>query len=102
MRFKDCVEPERELTFAVAGLRQGCNHIRSLVEMPNCRVVALCDRGDEQLKNAQKLVTDAGQPPAEEFHDLDEMLGSIDVDAVCMAMPIERWASSRCSHSLPS
>lgn len=84
----------KEMCFAVAGLRQGLGHIESLLKLGNCRVIAVCDLERERIKNAQKILSEAGHPPAKEFHNLDDMLANISADGVCLAMPIHLNAES--------
>jgi len=88
MRFHELVETDRNLSFAVVGLRQGCNHIESLTKLPNCQVTAICDLKEEHIQRAQRILTEANQPLAEEYRELDEMLAKVKVDAVCLALPI--------------
>lgn len=88
MRFQELVETDRNLSFAVVGLRQGCNHIETLTRLPNCQVTAICDLKEEHIQRAQQILTEANQPSAKEYRELDEMLAKVKVDAVCLALPI--------------
>lgn len=80
--------PSNRITIACIGLGgMGMHHLNGLVNMPECRVVALCDVDSMKLESARAV---SGLTEAECTRDFRNLLGRPDIDAVNIATP-DHW-----------
>jgi predicted dehydrogenase len=73
---------------------RGTHLLKNLLKMKSLAVRAICDIDAEHLANAQKLVSDAGQPQPEGCTDWKKLLERKDIDAVVSALPV--FEHARC------
>ncbi len=70
---------------------QGTNNLKSFLELPDARVVAVCDVDSEHLDAAQQTVNDKyGSKDCAAYRRVEEMLARPDIDAVCLSLP-DHW-----------
>jgi len=76
---------------AVVGIRnRGLAHIRRFAEMPNVRIVALCDIDERLFTKAIAEVEQAGGKRPQTVVDFRKFLENKDIDAVSIATP-DHW-----------
>jgi hypothetical protein len=84
--------PMVRIGFVGVGL-QGTSHVRNLVQIPGCRVTAICDVDPERLRIASKVITDAGHPAPAVYdrgpRDFERLCETEDLDLVYTATPWE-------------
>jgi predicted dehydrogenase len=72
---------------------QGAGHVRNLLQIPGCRVTAVCDIRTERTDWATKAITDAGQPAPAVYtrgpRDFERLCEAEDLDLVFNATPWE-------------
>ena len=62
-------------------------HMQNMFQAQNTEVVALCDPLENSVKQAVRLITDAGYPVPPNEPDVDRFLASYEMDAVLIATP---------------
>lgn len=84
--------PMVRIGFVGVGL-QGTSHVRNLVQIPGCRVTAICDVDPERIRIASKVITDAGHPAPAVYdrgpRDFERLCETEDLDLVYTATPWE-------------
>lgn len=81
---------QEELRLAVIGLNaRGGELLRRLLDLPDVRIVALCDVDELVLGRAVRLAREAGARPAT-YADFRHVLARADVQAVVLATP-DHW-----------
>jgi predicted dehydrogenase len=71
-----------QLRVGVVGLGQGMSHLRSFQALPDCRVVAICDR-----KADLRARVAAEQSIEQSYEEVDQILADREVDLVVIATP---------------
>lgn len=61
----------------------GPNLVRNLMELPDCRVTAICDRREDRLALAARRC-----PTARTTSDLESVIRSVEVDVIVVATPV--------------
>ena len=80
------IRPWKTTGIAVIGCGYwGINYVRVLSEMPDCKVVAVCDQRTERLVDVARRY-----PDIELTQDVDEVLDHPEVDAVVIAVEASR------------
>jgi predicted dehydrogenase len=76
--------------FLGVGLR-GRSHLGGILRRDDCNVVAICDIDPEAILKAQKMITDAGRPPAAVYDEgefaFEKLVERDDIDGVITATP---------------
>ena len=84
--------PLVRIGFVGVGL-QGTSHVENLVQIPGCRVTAICDVDKARIAIASKVITDAGQPAPRVYdrgpRDFERLCETEDLDLVYTATPWE-------------
>ena len=74
------------LRLGVVGLgHRGINMISTFLNVPNCDVVAVCDKYEERLEQAAKVVKDTRNFDVKTYDDLENMFKDGGVDAIYVA-----------------
>jgi hypothetical protein len=72
---------------------QGSSHVRNLLNIPGCRITAVCDVRSERTDWATKAITEKGHPAPAVFNkgprDFERLCETADVDLVYNATPWE-------------
>jgi predicted dehydrogenase len=90
------VAPSNKITLGFVGTgMQGRMLLSQFLQLPDCRVVALCDVDGQKLNRAVEIVQDnfgqpAGGAGCAVYHDFRELLARKDIDGVVIAVP-EHW-----------
>jgi predicted dehydrogenase len=70
---------------------QGINNVNSFLAEPQAQIVAVCDIEKNHLAEGLALVNKAyGNADCKAYHDMDEVFGRTDIDAVCLTLP-DHW-----------
>jgi predicted dehydrogenase len=70
---------------------QGTNNLKSFLELPGARIVAVCDVDSGHLEAAKQTVNDKyGNSDCAAYRQIEEMLARPDIDAVCLSLP-DHW-----------
>jgi predicted dehydrogenase len=84
--------PMVRIGFVGVGL-QGTSHVGNLVQIPGCRVTAICDIDPKRIEIASKVITDAGHPAPKVYsngpRDFENLCEKEDLDLVYTATPWE-------------
>lgn len=84
--------PLVRIGFVGVGL-QGTSHVENLVQIPGCRVTAICDIDPARIAIASKVITDAGHPAPKVYdrgvRDFERLCETEDLDLVYTATPWE-------------
>ena len=76
------------INIGVIGLRgRGRDHIETFSSVSGCRVAAICDIDDEQVRRGQGLLEKLDRPRAETYRDLRRLFENKNIDAVSIATP---------------
>jgi predicted dehydrogenase len=90
--FKVAPIPMVRIGFVGVGL-QGTSHVQNLVQIPGCRVTAICDVDPARIAIATKVITDAGHPAPAVYtrgeRDFERLCETEDLDLVYTATPWE-------------
>ncbi len=89
--FSDPVRKEKaRIGLIGVGLR-GCNHLKNLLQREDVTVPAICDIDPLRIDIAQKMINDAGYPPASVYSEHEysyrELLARQDIDGVIISTP---------------
>jgi predicted dehydrogenase len=72
---------------------QGGSHVRNFLQIPGCRITAVCDIREERTSWASKTVTEAGHPAPAVYargpRDFERLCETEDLDLVFTATPWE-------------
>ncbi len=83
----------QSLRVGVIGLgTRGTSLLRTLLELPSAKVVALCDAEPKHRLRAQGIVEKARGDRPDAFENADMLLERSDIDAVAIALPCDRHA----------
>lgn len=84
--------PLVRIGFVGVGL-QGTSHVQNLVQIPGCRVTAICDIDPKRIEINTKIITDAGHPAPAVYargeRDFERLCETEDLDLVYTATPWE-------------
>jgi hypothetical protein len=84
--------PEVRIGYVGVG-GMGSNHVRNLLQIPGCRIAAVCDIREERTKLAQEWTVKAGQPEPKAYtqgpRDFERMCETEALDLVYTATPWE-------------
>jgi predicted dehydrogenase len=84
--------PMVRIGFVGVGL-QGTSHVENLVQIPGCRVTAICDIDDARIAIASKVITGAGHPAPAVYNkgprDFERLCETEELDLVYTATPWE-------------
>jgi hypothetical protein len=84
--------PEVRIGYVGVG-GMGSNHVRNLLQIPGCRIAAVCDIREERTKLAQEWTVKAGQPGPKAYtkgpRDFERMCETEALDLVYTATPWE-------------
>jgi len=84
--------PMVRIGFVGVGL-QGTSHVENLVQIPGCRVTAICDVDKARIAIASKVITDAGHPAPKVYdrgpRDFERLCETEELDLVYTATPWE-------------
>jgi predicted dehydrogenase len=88
-------EPRETVRLGFVGLGgRGQSLLENFLSVPGVRVTALCDIVKDRVSEAQRIVAQAGQPPAASYHsgegEFQGLARRDDIDLVCIATPW-RW-----------
>ncbi len=76
------------INVAVIGLRgRGRDHMETFSKISGCRVAAICDIDEEQIRRGQSLLEKLDVPPPETYRDLRRVFENKNIDAVSIATP---------------
>ena len=83
---------EKPIRVGIVGTgRRGPSLMRTMLNIPDIQVTALCDINYENLQNAQKILVDNERPRADEYfeneHSFEKLMQRDDLDAVIIATP---------------
>jgi predicted dehydrogenase len=85
--------PSEKITLGFIGTgMQGRILLSQFLQIPDCRVVALCDVDKQKLNAAIKTVQENSLIGCAGYHDFRELLARADIDGVVIAVP-EHWHS---------
>ncbi|UCE50645.1 MAG: Gfo/Idh/MocA family oxidoreductase, partial [Phycisphaerales bacterium] len=86
--------PSERITMGAIGIGdQGTHDLRGFLELPDVRIIAVCDVNRRALQRGQKLVNDKyGNDDCRIYHDYREMLQREEMDAVSVVTPYH-WHS---------
>ncbi len=84
--------PSDRIVVGCAGVGwQGGNNLKSFLELPDARVVAVCDIDSQHLAAAAQVVNDQyGNSDCVAYRRIEELLARPDIDAVCLSLP-DHW-----------
>jgi hypothetical protein len=72
---------------------QGTSHVSNLVQIPGCRVTAICDIDPKRIEIASKVITGAGHPAPKVYdkgpRDFERLCENEELDLVYTATPWE-------------
>jgi predicted dehydrogenase len=95
--------PVERIRIGIIGLgSRGKGAIRRLVKIRDVEIAALCDLREEMVVRSQKLLTDAGRPPARSFSGTEEIwkdLAALDLDLIYIVTPW-RWHAPMAVYSM--
>src|ERR1035438_3302608 len=78
---------------AVVGLRgRGLDHIRSIHEIPNVELAAICDIDESVIAQRLDSIEKLGMPKPQTFGDVRKLLEDKSIDAISIAAP-NHWHS---------
>ena len=77
-----------ELRVAVLGINgRGTAHISAFMNLPGCRVAALCDPDETLFASRAEAITDAGHPKPKFYPDIRDVLEDDEIDVLSVAPP---------------
>lgn len=77
-----------ELRVAVLGINgRGTAHISAFMNLPGCRVAALCDPDETLFASRAEAITDAGHPKPKFYADIRDVLEDDEIDVLSVATP---------------
>ncbi|NLN89284.1 MAG: Gfo/Idh/MocA family oxidoreductase [candidate division WS1 bacterium] len=77
-----------ELRVAVLGINgRGTAHISAFMNLPGCRVAALCDPDETLFASRAEAITDAGHPKPKFYPDIRDVLEDDEIDVLSVATP---------------
>jgi predicted dehydrogenase len=84
--------PSERITVGIVGWgMQGPANTNSLLNLPNCQVVAACDIDKNHLSSAVGTINQHyNNQDCKAYHDYREMMARTDIDAVMLAVP-DHW-----------
>jgi predicted dehydrogenase len=95
--------PVERIRIGIIGLgSRGKGAIRRLVKIRDVEIAALCDLREEMVVRSQKLLTDAGRPPARSVSGSEEIwkdLAALDLDLIYIVTPW-RWHAPMAVYSM--
>ena len=87
LSFARGLQQDQVLRVAVVGVRsRGMNHVNGYINLPNARVVAICDVDAQVLERRRTELAEKGVE-VETFEDIRDLLARDDIDAVSLATP---------------
>src|SRR5262245_48554035 len=90
--FKVAPIPQVRIGFVGVGL-QGTGHVENLVQIPGCRVTAICDIDQTRIDINTKIITGAGHPAPKVYNkgvrDFERLCETEELDLVYTATPWE-------------
>ena len=86
--------PSEKITIGCIGVGgMGTGNMRSFLDLPDARIVAVCDVDKNNLMNAKKIVDERyGNKDCATYGDFRELVIRNDIDAISMATP-DHWHS---------
>ncbi|MBP7559978.1 MAG: Gfo/Idh/MocA family oxidoreductase [Armatimonadetes bacterium] len=77
-----------ELRVAVLGINgRGTAHISAFMNLPGCRVAALCDPDETLFASRAEAITSAGHPKPKFYPDIRDVLEDDEIDVLSVATP---------------
>jgi len=77
-----------ELRVAVLGINgRGTAHISAFMNLPGCRVAALCDPDETLFASRAEAITNAGHPKPKFYPDIRDVLEDDEIDVLSVATP---------------
>jgi len=77
-----------ELRVAVLGINgRGTAHISAFMNLPGCRVAALCDPDETLFASRAEAITGAGHPKPKFYPDIRDVLEDDEIDVLSVATP---------------
>jgi len=91
------VAPSNTITMGCIGVGwQGTGNMENFLQLPDCKVIAVCDIDKNHLNNAKSIVDKKyGNTDCDTYHYFEELLQRNDIDTVMLGLP-DHW------HAIPA